>query len=257
MTKGSFLKISCLFVVGFLLNPNAFALGVNPGYQLITVEAGKKVTGEFEITNTFKEKVTVTVFAKDWMVLPDNKNIHAEEWLRPKSKRFELKPDQKKKVQFEIRAPKEAKGELMALMSFSPATYPPQGFTLMSSNAVYAAIKGTEKLEGELSDVKVNYSSSVISVQLLMANNGNVHIRLKGSFDISDSSSSVIQTSFEPQSPLYPGKSEIFNSKPVVAELKPGNYRLKGTLVDHDRPKKIWDIFKEFTITPNYEVKMK
>jgi hypothetical protein len=213
---------------------SAQALEAEPSYQTFDLKAGEKVSGELTLSNTDGVDLNVTPMIKDWFVSPANKKIKTSDWLKMDLKPFLLKNGEKRKIKFTAQAPKKAVGEVMGMLSFNTKAGEDAMLSFRLSLAVYVAIKGTEKKEGEVAAISVSASSDT-SVSYLFVNRGNVHLRPKGLIKIFDDKDlQVLNVVYSPALPTYPGTKQAYTTRVKNYRLAPGHYRAEINLEDAD-----------------------
>lgn len=236
----------------------AEALQVTPTYQIFTIAEGKKVQGQSTVINNEGERITVTVSAKDWFVLPENKGFKAKDWLTFSQSTFTLEPGASANVTFFVQAPKKASGELVGMMSYAFNGAVQTNLQKVLSVAIYGSVSGTEKMKGQLKAVMVTPSSGTLTVSLLVRNEGNVHIRPEGWCEIQNEKRETLANIFIKQgAPTYPGKESVYTGQVQGLELKEGAYKALIHLSDVDRNTDIVKETKNFEILGNNSVDMK
>jgi len=244
----------------------AFGFSIKPGAQVVRVEAGKTMKVDFEIENDQKEPLKITPRVKDSFVLPENKGMNASSWLEPLFKEVTVPAQGSKKVQFTVKAPAKATGELAALVSFIPEVKEPEKpvevkggiqtrIVTLITVSLYVRIKGTEKGEADLGAIQVNNkpaagaTSAKIEVSVVVKNSGNVHQRPGGQFEIfkKDESKPMSTLEFKSGWPVMP-KSEYAYLAFQDGSLAPGDYEIHAKL--SFGPDTTIEKKASFTITP-------
>jgi hypothetical protein len=179
----------------------------------------------------------VTPSVKDWFTAPANKKIKTLDWLKVDAKPCDLKKGETKKIKFTVQAPKAAVGEVMGMLTFTTKTNDADMISFRLSLAVYVAIKGTEKKDGDVAAISVNADTDTY-VSYLFVNRGNTHLRPKGLIKIFDEhDQQVLNVVYEPSLPTFAGTKRAYTAKVKNYRLDPGKYRAEINLSDAD-----WDI---------------
>lgn len=237
---------------------DGFAIQVAPTYQLFTVKPGGKTEGRCTVTNNEENDLTISLSSKDWFVAPGNEKFKAPDWLTFKTKEFDLKKGASQEVEFIVKAPKGAQGELVGMLSFNLKEDIPTNINKVLSVAIYNAIEGSEKVKGNIKAIMVSPTTGTVNVSVLLENKGNVHLRPNGFFEMKNEKDQTVANIFLEQGrPTYPGKEGVYVGKLDDIRLKPGFYKCFITMTDIDRQIEIVKISKKIEILENYSVEMR
>ncbi|MCG3204694.1 MAG: hypothetical protein KCHDKBKB_01409 [Elusimicrobia bacterium] len=238
------------------LTSSLWALSMTPSVQSFNVKPGESVGGEVSVTNTDGETLQIVPVTKNWFVLPANKAIKVEDWLKMHSNSFELKDGETKKIKFTVKAPKKAQGELVGMLSFRTKSDSRSTVEFMLSGAVYAVIIGTEKLSGDIRAMMVNPSTDSVQAGILVRNTGNVHLRPHGIMQIAnDKDQLVANVELEHGQPTYPGNERPYMGVVKDLRMSPGKYWAQIELKDFDRGVMIEKRRQKFVLTEERKVK--
>jgi len=212
----------------------AFAgIGVSPVVVETKARPGKTVTGTLIVLNTFSEKVLVEAQPENWAEYQKESAEPAkvESWLDIRPKKFTIKPGKMKKIKYKVRMPENAKGEMMAMIFFASLNPGKQTLSIGTRFGVafYAAVQGTESLEGNVLDTAVARSSqngkTGITFLANLENTGNVHFRPRGKIVIADEKDNKIdELEVQYGWPLFPGKKHLYNAFWEKVKLEKGAY---------------------------------
>ncbi|MHB9154844.1 MAG: fimbrial biogenesis chaperone [Endomicrobiales bacterium] len=226
-------KTIIMAAAGLLLNASLYAsLMVSPGRQEVGIPPGAVFKGTYTVTNNYDVPAEVKAQFRDWFTLPENKKFNINDWLKAYPESFSLQPGESKTVNYEVRVPRKAKGELVAMVSFSPETGESQGVKLLVSSALFVIVSGTEKYKWDVPEVKVTKNRfGKFVVEAFVKNTGNIHVRPAGSVRIvsNDTKETVLQLDFAESRPVYPGASRQIIAHADFA-LKPGKYTAISTV---------------------------
>lgn len=206
-------------------------IGVDPTVMEISVSPGGKAKGVFTVVNDGDESVQVVVQPENW---PRRKKaIDITSWLKIKPEEFKLGAKGVRKVRYKVKVPKEAEGELMSMVFF--ATTAPAGRAVNIRTrfgvALYVTIKGTEVLEGEISDFKVKKVKSKeekekLYFTILVENRGNVHFRPRGKVIIEDGEGEKLdEVEVQYGWPVFPENRQLYRANWEPEEILPGTYK--------------------------------
>ncbi len=211
-----------------------YALAAQPSYQMFTLKPGDRTTATVTLSNDEDIDLNITPTVKDWFTTQANKKIKTADWLKMDMKPFVLKKGEHKTIKFTAQAPKNATGEVMGMMTFTTKPITDSMISFRLSLAVYVAIEGTEKKEGEVAAISVSVSSDT-AVSYLFANRGNVHLRPKGLIKIfDDKDQQLLNVVYEQTVPTYPGTKQAYTTRIRNFQLEPGRYRAEINFEEGD-----------------------
>lgn len=203
----------------------SFAFNITPSRGEIVVEAGGECTGEYSVTNQDDKSVKVKIFADNWVI---QKGRDATKWLKVSPSEIVIPPKASRVVTYTVKAPKEAEGEYTSSIVFRSLDATPVGDAIDAITqlrlAIYIVIKGTEVINGEISNLEV-LNVDPLRVSIKIKNDSNVHIRPKGEMVILKDNEPVntlkLNTS---EGPIFPdAEGEIGPREDMV--LEPGDYK--------------------------------
>ncbi|MCS7228090.1 MAG: hypothetical protein NZ839_03900, partial [Endomicrobia bacterium] len=203
---------------------NLFSLTITPSRYEFLLSPGEKIKGYYLVTNDTDKPQIITVSIKDWFISEWNKDISCQQWLKINSKKkFVLQPKENKKVIFTAITPINAKGALFSMITVNSIDVKETGLNIALSVPVILIIKGTEKYDAEIKNLKFKIFNNELQVSLDVINKGNVHLRPKGTCKISNDETTLIIELPEIR-PVYPGMTRtIFGSK-SIQNIPDGKY---------------------------------
>lgn len=233
---------------------------VDPVRQEIKVSPGNEAQGSYFVYNVGKEPTHVTVAARDWFVLKENRGINVDSWLNITPQELDLEPGERKEIKYEVVVPARAIGELVAMISFVPRAEEESMINVVFSVSLYVMIEGTEILKGEISKVDIRKwereGSSELRFGVVVENRGNVHLRPKGKIVIEDRKGKQIkELELTYGWPVYPGKNRAYFGDWKVASLKSGKYKAMAT-VNYGDPENILKKTVSFEVDKNGNIEM-
>jgi len=231
--KKAFTFALFMVLTGIVLSSSSLfaGIGVDPTVTEISVSPGGKAKGTFTVVNDGDESVQVVVQPENW---PRKRGaIDISSWLKIKPEEFKLGAKGVRKVKYKVKVPKEAQGELMSMVFF--ATTAPAGRAVNIRTrfgvALYVTVKGTEVLEGEISDFRVKKVKSKeekekLYFTALVENRGNVHFRPRGKVVIEDEQGKKLdEVEVQYGWPVFPKNRRLYRANWEPEEIVPGNYR--------------------------------
>lgn len=218
-------KILSIFILfSCVLYTNIYGgIGIDPTQVEILVEPNAKYEGVWKVVNTGSKTASFKIIFENWF----QKEIAPEKWLSIEEKEFRLDAGQGRELKFIVSIPKEASGEISAMVFFNTLE---EGATIGAGFGipVYVAIKGTEIIEAEITEFKVDYNGDKgISGFVNIRNKGNVHIRPYTTVQLlNNEGKSVAYFSIQYGLPIQPGRERKFNFTKEDIKLEPGRYKV-------------------------------
>jgi hypothetical protein len=239
-----------------ILAGEAKAIVVNPARSQLTLAPGQEERLILRVTNDREEPVDVEVGTKDWFVLEANKSVGVDQWLKLQGEtRFTLQGQERRQIPVVVVCPEKAQGEMVGMVSFLYRGKEPSMVTPIISVSVYLAVKGTEKVDGQIKDVAVGRWKGNLHVGALVRSTGNVHLRPTGQITIYDEKNAVVIRLPVPEGgPTYPGREQPYICPESDIKLAAGRYFARAELSYKDL---IMRGEKEFSVSNDGEIRMK
>ncbi len=235
----SFLSVLGTGVLSILLSGVAEAfVRVSPPIVEIYAAPGESVSGRLNVSNNKNYTMSVNMEVKDWW--NENTGLPApncSEWLRFKAKQgMKLNPGQEKSVKYRVDVPKNAQGEMMAMIFFNiESTRDPSGnptvrtIEMRHGIPIYVIVKGTEKISALRENIGAsferNVSSGPIEFSITFKNAGNVHIRPAGSVSILKEGSVLDTFSLASGWPILPSQKHPYYATSSKSGWPAGEYQ--------------------------------
>ena len=232
--KNALLKVAGVSA-GLLLAasaPSAWALSVSPARTELRLAPGGQTKAVIAVTNPNAEAYDVEVSEKPWFVLPENKKIEVSSWLLlPSKQHFRLKAGKSRDVKITVQCPKDAVGELMAMVSFAYQALTPSMITPMISTAVYLDVAGTEKSAGEITMLGAGTRNGRFQVGAQVKATGNVRLRPTGTIQVIGEQGQVVSEYVIPEAnPIFPGSGRDCAGRGPDNPPPAGRYTLAATI---------------------------
>lgn len=210
--------VGCFFVIN-----NAHGFDISPNRIEVTIPTAKAYSGEIAVANSEQRDLYIKLRLGEWFSAS-----YGTDWLHLNPLEFELKKGESRKVSYKISVPKNAKGELSAMIFVDAKPQEAQAGPITINTSVgipiYAAIQGTERMGAEVEELAV-VNSAPLKLSVKVKNTGNVHIRPTGAITIKaktggDALSVPLN---EYNYPVLPVSSRILEIK-TDKRLEPGTY---------------------------------
>ena len=201
---------------------------VAPVTRTIVLEKGESKSGEYTVINKSDQTMDVSISSRYWFMPPDKSEIPLDSWLEFETTEFKVEPESRKKIGFTVTAPEGVTGELAAMISFKPRPEKTQQVNVVFSVSLYAVVKGTEKVDCEISGFNLwNYDNrDSIGMRMELTNTGNIHARSRTTVFIRNMLNKDLYTGhMKYGAPVYPGKVENYLGDIYNIKLKPGIYK--------------------------------
>lgn len=232
------LYFSAFVVLLFATNAYCF-LSVSPAVVERTAKAGRSVIVEFVVSNQEEAAMLVKTLPDLtwWKQTTGGSELSPKAVLVCPQKSFLLAQGESKKVKVRIKIPKDATGELVAMIYFAANPQGQAGAVLNATTRngvpIYIFTGTPKKTNFEVSSFDVNISSvngvRALSCVLSIKNNGLSHFRPKGEVKISCSSGDFtgqIPYGF----PVFPNCSEKYRVKFENKDWPTGTYKCSANI---------------------------
>ena len=245
-----------IFVFCFWLLASAFAYAVeiDPMRIEYSLEPGRTYSGSFHLKNSSTLAVDIFVSTGEYRYIfsagaippqdPKKSRLAScQDWFQFENTKFSLNPGEFADAKFTIKVPADASSEHLCAVIFDEKRNLQEAkadektgvvriqLTPRFSIPVYISIKGVEKAEAKITDLRVvsEYQKDGAIINLTLENTGNVHIRPLGTVVILNQNGELIKNiPAGKSSPVFPGYKETI---PVICQkLPPGNYTVVATV---------------------------
>lgn len=224
------------FAIGLLLSAcciTAYAgIVVTPERHIVELRPGESKTVVLNIANAGAEDIRMSVELKEWSKPKENKGIQIDSWLAIFEKEFDIKAGETKGLNIRVEAPKEAVGEMVAMIFLCYKEQEESPINVRYGNPLYLLIKGTERYDAKIEKINCKYDTvddnDYLRVLVNLTNTGNAHIKPDITVDIFDKhNKQVHQIKLEDGDTLFPGKSNAYRAEWHNTELPEGIYSAK------------------------------
>ncbi len=213
-----------------LLAPVRAEIYVTPVTQEVIARPGQVDSGAFLVRNSTSSPTVIRVQVVSYHdYVSGNRDAGSPPWLQVTPDSFLLEPGQAGLAEYRLTMPEEASGELMAMVFFSEAPRSGAMITGRIGAAFYAMAAGTLTPRLSLGRIQpVLDGQGKNRFYLELSNPGNVHVRPRGDFEVTDSSGlRVATTDLAPGRPILPGGAMRYSTSPLPQNLPAGDYTVR------------------------------
>lgn len=215
------------------------ALAISPTRIVLQGKPNARLTGAFTLLNNGQEILRVNVEPEDWAggVSGERQPV---EWVTFRPTTLELKPGQRAKVNFTVRVPRQASGELRTQVFFSSDVSGTAMPVRSRFGAIlYVVVDGTEELGASIRDVKATYTASTpgvhrpdrLDVLVKLRNHSNTHIVPSGDIELKDAQDVLVATiPLQSGWALLPREEDAYHAIGHGVYLSPGLYTMTVTI---------------------------
>jgi len=217
------------------------SIAIEPTVVQLVVKPGHARRGQFKVTNNGDEQTTVSIEPEDWVRRWGSESGTAlDAWLRLKPKKFRLGPGATRSVYYKVKLPRDARGELIAMVFFSPRTEGNRAQTLRVKTRIGACLcviaRGTIEYDAKIDRIELLKQKDTLQALVVVRNLSNIHIRPEGKvYVFSSTGDSICEFAIQPRA-VYPGSTRGLVGYQQDFSFEPGRYRadvhLRITLPD-------------------------
>ncbi|NQT90694.1 MAG: hypothetical protein HQ558_05520 [Candidatus Omnitrophica bacterium] len=152
-------------------------IAIGPLTKTIQVSPGEDASVTYKVSNKGDKPVTIDISARTWFSLPENMSIELDQWLKLKKKELTLAPGKEKRFKAQVSVPKNAKGELAAMIYITPKRAKTQTLGTSYGVSLYVFVKGTEQVAPAIGNAMITEREGISYLAVPIENKGNVHFR--------------------------------------------------------------------------------
>ena len=221
-----------LILTNFITGLSLCALTIDPLGLRLKGQAGTILSGTLSLRNEKTETKNIEIITSNF----SNSSLTHSEWLKLSTDRLLLEPNERKELYYTIHIPKDARGQLMAKVSFQAINTEAKTTSVLNIRtriSVYfiAVIEGTEVYDCTIQKVALS-TGNPKELLLTILNTGNVYIKSQGTAIIKEITNGTIVA----HCPVNKKSTNLYPQSPrrILAELEnplpPGEYELELTL---------------------------
>ena len=180
--KKILLCILLLFVVAVFSFAANDSITVSPIKVDMTIDANSSYENIYEVTNNYSSPITVEILTESWNTFSGNGTLDINSWLIVEPRKIKLKAGETGIVKYKVLTSSTMTGSLSAMVSFM--TRPPgqEMFKMRLTTFLHAHIRGTQKIDFEILDARLEKSGDFTFGKVSVKNKGNTHIRPMGTY---------------------------------------------------------------------------
>ena len=232
-TAGCFALVLCGFSL-FIAPPANAALSVSPTRIVHQGTPRQTLHGQFAIENHGEDVLEVSVQPEDWARGLSGPRGPVP-WLTVRPTHVTLKPGKRARVNYTIRIPNDASGELRSQIFFTTGGAGTMSPRTRLGTIIYVGIKGTEQVEAAIGKVDAFYTVETpgaeqpdrLDIAMRIHNRSNVHIVPEGEVLIRDAQGRQVASVLMPAGwGLLPHEEDLYHAIGHGIFLQPGRYTL-------------------------------
>ena len=116
-------KYVFVFCLMFFSSLSFAGLAVSPSVVNVSGVQGSSCKGSYTVTNKGEESLKVSVNLLNGNSFSENKDLNVEDWLKFETTEFNLEPEEKKDIPFEVFISSDMKGSVCGKVSFFVSNY--------------------------------------------------------------------------------------------------------------------------------------
>ncbi len=233
--------LTITFVALLFYATRSYGLVMGPARFEVSLPPGEIAEGDYYVQNDTDQPAHIIVEPENWFKEAyDYGKLDIKDWVGFDIYEFDLKPKEIKKLRLRIEVPKDVKGELVSQIFFTSTVLkedgqPVEGIKARVGSVLYVAIKGTEIVDAEITDIAISKEpgkdKDLLKIEANVKNKGNVHIRPTGQVTIEDrAGKKIIELDLESGKPALPGQEIAYNALWDDYQLKSGEYKVLVTI---------------------------
>ncbi|MCL2798822.1 MAG: hypothetical protein FWD54_00855 [Endomicrobia bacterium] len=217
-------RIFVLLALLFFASYSYASLVISPERLELLVERNAVFKGEYSLTNRYDGSVDVEISFRNWNIYSGNGDLDVKDWLKIPFSKIRLAKGETKKVPYEVHTDNSMKGSVSAMVSFSVKPPQSEGINVKMTLPLYLVIEGTHKVEFSTEKIIISRYNNQTSVDIVVKNDGNVHIRPNGTLNIYSGKKLVYTVEIPEGLPVYAGTSRSVMKASIPNDLKKGKY---------------------------------
>ena len=228
-------KTKTIFIIGLFLlgiQGEARCFNISPNRIEISVAPSNIYRDTMTVSNKENHDLNISLRVDDWFTQPLRagaglKTSDNLKWLKVKPLKFRLKKGEERRISYKVQVPKNAKGELSAMIFVeAKPRKPKKGMIAINTSIgvpIYVMIKGTEFFEAEVETLEV-INAAPLELAVKIKNSGNVHIRPEGTIHIRNKEAKLLTLPLNKYNyPILPNSSRTLEIK-TRSGLEQGEY---------------------------------
>lgn len=203
---------------------------ITPVKNEIFLNGNEEHNSFYTVENDFDSPVDINITAKNMDNSCENTDSDIKHWLTVSENTIKLKPNEKREIQYSVKSG-NLKGSVCGVLSFTAKSSELKGINFVTSVPVYMTVNGTQIIKFSVDNVGLaalkNQSANgndAIAVNYSIKNNGNVHVRPKGSIKILRGKKTVFEQDIYEQSTVYANATRDFTEN--IDTLPKGSYTI-------------------------------
>jgi len=197
---------------------------VVPSKVDMVIDAGDSYENDYSITNNYGGPLTLEITLDNWYSYSGNKNFDVNDWVTIEPRSFKLQAGETAVAHYKVQTSTAMVGSIGAKVVFTARPPFQEMFKIRLTTFLYATMRGTEKIDFEITGAHFNQSGDFILGYISIKNKGNTHIRPVGTY-VMRGPKLKYNGKISKEVPVYPGttRSDFELVVPSGLNLKPNN----------------------------------
>jgi hypothetical protein len=229
--------------------PAQITLRVDKPRVKLAVSPGEAKSGTISVENPSHYPLTIKTYLEDWEYSPGGEGVktfalagtHSRSgalWISYSPAEFTIPPYGRKKVNYTVNVPNDAKGGYYAILFFETQLGEKQNAEGLSvavmgrvGTLFYIEAEGTQIRRAELRDLKITRKNKAepLKINAVFKNTGNTQLKARGTFDVINDKGMVFARGSFNEIYTMPGGEEAIQAD-WYEDIPPGEYDLIITL---------------------------
>jgi uncharacterized membrane protein len=164
-------------------------VSVSPDRHIVSLLPGEEAVVEYQVHNSGDKDIDITIDPVAWSGIKDPRT-----WLTLKNDSVHVKAGKSSPVIVEISAPKNAVGEMVAMLFLCYKDTSESQLNIRNGVPLYLIVKGTEDYGLDINNIEVAYTNTDnLNIIVKIKNTGNIHIVPDVKVSIKDSEGKLLK----------------------------------------------------------------
>jgi hypothetical protein len=216
-------KIIVLLILTFFSLGSNASLTIDPYKIEIKMDRNSYFQSKYSVKNNYERDIDLKISFENWDSYKANKSIDVKSWLKIEPVQIFIPKGESREISYFIKTDENMQGSMLAQVTFTVPPVKGGGVIIKMSLPVHVVLKGTEKIEFDIKNIKLNVKSKEAKLNIEVENTGNILIKPYGEIKIYKGKKFLDSYVWEPTNSVLTDSKEVFNVK-LPKELEAGKY---------------------------------